>query len=365
MDILVFDMDGVLIRPEGYHRALHETVRLAGISTGNGSTDLDDKQVAQFEALGISSEWHSTALCMAVLALEKDAGLDRVFTQSNSGGLDLELLFQAIDAQPMHLSALERGVAAVELLAQKFDVPADPYRNMVARSESIDFSPTLNWFQELVLGSQEYSKIYKKQAQFQTESYLLSYDKSLLMANQSTKIMEWVAEPGHAAAIMTNRPSNGPAGFSGMPDAEMGAHLAGISDLPLVGKGEILWLADRTGQTVEQISKPAWKHAFLAVLAACGWKIQDGLNYFCRLPKDWEKSALQFLDGSTLCVFEDTPGGMVSAQEAANFLRDLGIRIEVKKIGIANEAAKQEALSAQKASVYADINTALASLDYF
>ena len=90
----------------------------------------------------------------------------------------------------------------------------------------------------------------------------------------------------------------------------------------------------------------------------------DG-NSLGLLSKDSEKSALQFLDGSTLCVFEDTPGGMVSAQEAANFLRDLGIRIEVKKIGIANEAAKQEALSAQKASVYADINTALASLDYF
>jgi hypothetical protein len=365
MRILIFDMDGVLIEPHGYHRALKETVRLAGIATGKGEVRLKDDQIAQFEAFGISSEWHSTALCMAVLALEKESGLNRVFTQSNSGGMNLELLFQAIDAQPMHLSALQRGVAAVELLAQKYDVPADPYRNMIARSESIEFSPTLNWFQELVLGSHQYSKIYQKAAQFQTESYLLRYDKSLLMDYQAKKIMEWVAEPGHAAAIMTNRPSNGPAGFSGMPDAEMGANLAGISDLSLVGKGEILWLADRTGQTVEQISKPAWKHAFSAVLAASGLTIQDGLDYFCKLPKDWEKSGIQFLDGSTLCVFEDTPGGILSAQEAANFLHDQGIQVEVKKIGIANESAKQEALSAQKASVYADINMALESLDYF
>lgn len=365
MEILLFDMDGVLVNPQGYHRALHETVRLAGISTGCGPKELDGEQVARFEALGISSEWHSTALCMAVMALEKQAGLNGVFNPSNSGGLNLELLFQAIDDQPMNLSALQRGVAAVEFLAQKFEVPAEPYRNLVARSESIDYSPTLNWFQELVLGSQEYSNIYQKEAQFQTDSYLLCYDKPLIGVNQSKIIVEWVAEPGHAAAIMTNRPSKGPSGFSGMPDAEMGANLAGISDLPLVGKGEILWLADLTGQTVEEISKPAWKHAFSAILAACGWTMQDSLKYFCILPKDWEKPGLQFLDGSTFYVFEDTPGGMVSVQEAAKFLCDLGIQVEVKKIGITDDAAKQESLLAQKASIYTDINKALTSLDYF
>lgn len=74
MDILLFDMDGVLVNPRGYHRALHETVRLAGISTGIGAVDLEDEQVTQFEALGISSEWHSSALCMAVMVLEKQAG---------------------------------------------------------------------------------------------------------------------------------------------------------------------------------------------------------------------------------------------------------------------------------------------------
>jgi len=365
MDILIFDMDGVLISPQGYHRALQETVRLAGISTGNGPRDLDGEQVARFEALGISSEWHSTALCMAVMTLEKDVGLNHIFTQSNAGGLNLELLFQAIDAQPMHMSALQRGVEAVEFLAEKFDVPPEPYINLVARSERIDYSPTLNWFQELVLGSQEFSNIYQKQAQFQKKSYLLSYDKSLLDVNQSKKIMKWVVEPGHAAAIMTNRPSNGPSGFSGMPDAEIGAHFSGLSDLPLVGKGEILWLAEHTGQTVEEISKPAWKHAFSAILAACGWTMQECLQHFCTLPVDWEKSGLRFLDGSIVWVFEDTSGGMVSVQEAAKILYHQGIQVEVKKIGIASETTKQEALSAQGASVYADINNALASLDYF
>jgi len=42
MDILLFDMDGVLLKPLGYHRALKETVRLAGISSGYGEVLLAD-----------------------------------------------------------------------------------------------------------------------------------------------------------------------------------------------------------------------------------------------------------------------------------------------------------------------------------
>ncbi|UCD42996.1 MAG: hypothetical protein JSV69_05180, partial [Chloroflexota bacterium] len=67
MDILLFDMDGVLIKPLAYHRALQETVRLAGIATGFGEVLLSEDQIADFEAIGISSEWHSSALCMAVM----------------------------------------------------------------------------------------------------------------------------------------------------------------------------------------------------------------------------------------------------------------------------------------------------------
>ena len=42
MNIFLFDTDGVLVKPKGYHRALQETVRLAGISTGFGEVLLDD-----------------------------------------------------------------------------------------------------------------------------------------------------------------------------------------------------------------------------------------------------------------------------------------------------------------------------------
>ena len=43
MRILIFDMDGVLIEPHGYHRALKETVRLAGIATKGVLMSTKDK----------------------------------------------------------------------------------------------------------------------------------------------------------------------------------------------------------------------------------------------------------------------------------------------------------------------------------
>jgi hypothetical protein len=365
MDILVFDMDGVLVRPVGYHRALQDTVRLAGNSSGIGPVALKKDQVTRFEALGISSEWHSTALCMAAMVLEKQTGWTGLFWQSNSDQLMLDSLFEALADQPVHVSALHRGVAAIESLAEKYAVPADPSRNLIANSESIDLSPTLNWFQEMVLGSRSYAEIYQKKSQLQVESYLQHHDKALLSDLYAEKLKRWAAEPGNAAVIMTSRPSQGPSGFFGMPDAELGALLVGLNDLPLVGKGELIWLAHTTGIAVELIQKPSWKHSLAALLAACGKKLENHQRYFNAVPAGSGLPGLQILHNSTITVFEDTPGGIISMQETANLLGDQGIRVRVEKIGIAAEPAKKAALLEQDARVYADINQALASLDDF
>lgn len=365
MDILLFDMDGVLVNPRGYHRALHETVRLAGISAGIGAVDLEDEQVTQFEALGISSEWHSSALCMAVMVLEKQAGFAHLNNPPQPVQLNLESLFEALSFQPMQNSALHRGVAAIEMLAEKFDVAVDPARKLVAESESIQYSPTLNCFQELILGSQNYSSIYQKESQFKIESYLDLYDVSLLRESESAKIMNWVAESGHGAAIMTNRPSKGPSEFSGMPDSEMGANLVSLAFLPLVGKGDLLWFSAQTGLPVEHFAKPTWRHAMAAILAACGWPVEECLKFVGKQLSEWECPRLQFLQDSKVSVFEDTPGGLVSVQKSAKLLGDIGIQVKVQNIGIAENPAKRNALFSQDASVYADINQALASLGNF
>lgn len=365
MDILLFDMDGVLVKPWGYHRALKETVRLASIATGFGEVQLGDDQIAQFEALGISSEWHSSALCMAVMLLNIQAGMVRKNENSQSNGLNLADLFEAIAVQPMRNSAIHRGQAAVEQLAIEYNVPVDLVVDSISESESIQSSPTLNWFQELILGSENYAKIYQKKPQFQVSSYLNLYDEPQLDESKADKILMWAEGSDHGAAIMTNRPSHGPSNFAGMPDAEMGSRLVGLAALPVVGKGELLWLAAHTGQKVENISKPVWKHAMAAILVASGLPEEESLKFICEKPEDWDNSTIMKLHNSRVTVFEDTPSGFLAAQEASELLNNLDIKVEVKKIGITGELDKQAALSAQSATVYPDINQALANLNDF
>jgi phosphoglycolate phosphatase-like HAD superfamily hydrolase len=365
MNILIFDMDGVLLKPQGYHRALRETVRLAGIATGFGEVLLSDEHIARFEALGISSEWHSSALCMAVMELQKQDGEFGGKHLSQPVELKLEELFGGIAAQPLQEPALKRGLVAVEQLALKYGLTAEPAVELMANSESIHHSPTMNWFQELILGSELFKTSYQKEPQFQQESYLLLYDQRRISEPTAEKLLRWAEQSEYGAAIMTNRPSSGPPGFKGEPDAEMGTALVGLASLPLIGFGEITWLAEATGCDVGVLSKPGWPHALAAILVASGWSLEESLGYVREEISAPSRDELTHLQDSTVTVFEDTPGGLVAVQEAGELLNKKGLRVEVRKVGIAEDETKQTALLTRGADVYPDINQALADVDSF
>lgn len=365
MNLLIFDMDGVLLRPRGYHQALKETVRMAGISAGIGEVALADEQIAQFEALGISSEWHSSALCMAVMTLQKQKNSASENEPSQPVILDLKDLFKAIAAQPMRNPAINRGVVAIERLADEYGLPSFSARELVEKSESIQHSPTTNWFQELILGSDAYTNTYQKKAHFQTGSYLMLFDEKLIKGCLAENVVEWAAQKDCGAAIMTNRPSRGLPGFQGAPDAEMGASLVGFETMPLVGYGEVSCLAEYAHREIAEISKPGWGHALATILAASGWSLEASLVFVSQALNLQQWDGLDHLQNSTITVFEDTPGGLVAVQEASALLNKSGLNIEVQKIGIAENPVKQSALSAQGAAVFPDITMALASLDNF
>jgi hypothetical protein len=363
MDLLIFDMDGVLVKPRGYHKALKETVRLAGVAVGFGEAELTDEQISRFEALGISSEWHSSALCMAYmqgLIQKPGAGSTEPFQV-----LDLETLFEALAAQPMQYSALQRGEMAIKWLAAGNGFQAHQTVRLITESESIQSSPTLNWFQELILGSENFKDIYQKEPQFSIRSYLEQHDLPLIGKQAAQRVLDLAEKPDYGAVVMTNRPSLGPFCSSGMPDATLGSRLVRLESMPVVGKGEILWLADQTGLSVEEIAKPSWRHAMISILVAGGNRVDDGLHYIWKRKADWDHLPLEYLSGSRITVFEDTPGGLVSVQEATKLMNDAGITVEVQLIGIADGGAKHLTLEAQGAAVFPDINQALASLDYF
>jgi hypothetical protein len=365
MDLLIFDMDGVLLKPNGYHRALKETVRQAGISTGFGEVILSDKQIAQFESAGVSSEWHSSALCMAFMELESQKKNSENEKQSRQVELNLKKLFTAISAKPLHESTISRGMKAIQELAAASNCKSDQACFLVGQSESIRRSPTMRWFQELVLGSERFTRTYNMKSQFETESYLELYDEPLLYESLSDRILQWIRKPGHGASIMTRRPSKGTPGSIDATDAEIGAQLVGLERLPIAGYGEMYWIAEQTGLDVGDLAKPAWEHALVAVLLACGWPLERALANVGISSEKWELSTLQDLNNSNITVFEDTPGGMIAVQKVDNRFKDIGLQVNVRKIGIAKELSKRSALTGQGAIVFPDINQALLNIDNF
>ena len=358
MEVLIFDMDGVLLEPLGYHHALRETVRLAGKDSGFGDVYLSAAQIARFEALGISSEWHSSALCLAWMTLQKEYAPD-------SRVLDWDRLVAAFQRQPQSDSPILRGAAALSQVAQEQDVCADRAVTLMKECESIQESPTFNWFQELVLGSAVFTRIYGKAGQLNTESYLQKYDRRLLAPDLARKVLDWARRPGRGGAIMTSRPSaglGGPQGFAQEPDGQMGAELVGLGELPLIGNGEMRWLAEKLGVTVAEVKKPAAAHALAALLAAGGWTLEDGLDYLTKGLNAMQREDLNWLDGSTVTVVEDTISGLLAMRAAVDILEKLGLRIAVQNVGVATDAAKVMALEEMGAVVYPDVNLALDDL---
>ena len=69
LEILLFDMDGVLLVPAGYHKALQETVRRVGHALGYKEAEVSPAAIAEFEAAGATSEWDSSAMCAALLLM--------------------------------------------------------------------------------------------------------------------------------------------------------------------------------------------------------------------------------------------------------------------------------------------------------
>ena len=167
--------------------------------------------------------------------------------------------------------------------------------------------------------------------------------------------------PNHAAAVITSRPSCAPAGIFATPEAELGAELVGLKDIPIVGWGGITWLAQQRQADQQKYVKPSPVHALAAMRVALGDKEETALMEAANLAEAGQSEpAWQRLDGSQVSVFEDTPAGIISLQSAREILEKLGIQIRPSYFGIAKKAVKRDALLASSAEVFPTLAQALA-----
>ncbi|MCB2178375.1 hypothetical protein KQH61_00490 [bacterium] len=351
-------MDGVLLEAQGYHRALQETVRLAGEALSLEDIRLSQAHINRFESLGISSEWHSSALCMAFLKIQLLSGV-------NKPTLDLESLFIELEHQPLALPAVDRGRSAIKRLCEDHNIDPTNMVSIIANSEDMDNSITMQWFQELVLGTESYQKRYNKQGRFNTQSYLKMFDNPLISPKNAEMITHWVNSNNGQAAIMTNRPSIGPKKHFGSPEAELGLDLVKLDSLSLTGYGEISWLAENIRVTPATLVKPNPTHALAAIAGSFHIEEEESLRISTLDPAQWPDDLLTKLHKGSISVIEDTPAGLVSVLNAGEALMKAGVEVDVRPLGIAKERTKQAALEAYGAQVFPEINAALSALDYF
>jgi len=281
-----------------------------------------------------------------------------------SPALSLEELFIALQEQPLELPAIERGLAAIELLCERHQVDSRLIVPTIVDCEDIDRSLTMQWFQELVLGSQAYQENYNKPGSFNSKSYLQMYDIPLLSPQNAEQITLQVDVSRVGAAIMTNRPSSGPPGFSGSPEAELGLELVQLSRIPLTGYGDISWLAESILAEPGTLVKPNPTHGLAAILGSLHLEKTKSLQLSLTDPVQWPREISELLHGGTISVFEDTLGGLASVINAGQILNNAGIVVDIRALGVTKEKTKKTALESRGAKVFPDINAALFSLDH-
>ncbi len=171
-------------------------------------------------------------------------------------------------------------------------------RSILHTARSAGGSLTHCTFQELVLGSEVYSQTYQLPAVLNAQSYLQLYDLPLLQPESIASIRRWLEAPAQMAAIFTSRPSQALPGVFSTPEAEMGAALVGLENLPIIGLGSLLWLSQRRQAGPQAFVKPSPVHVLSALLLALGYPPQTCL----------EEAAALALDGTASPIWKDLEG---------------------------------------------------------
>jgi hypothetical protein len=228
-------------------------------------------------------------------------------------------------------------------------IPIDLRVNILSQSRNVNFSQTMRLFQHYSLGSRVFSETYELPAEVETESFLLTHDRS----NINDAIRAKLLQPDIHLAGLTARPSAPPrevsdSHFGYAPEAEIALELAGLADIPLIAFGKLEYLAAQRGLDAGALIKPSPVHALAATAAALTGDEWTGLQsagdwfqtgqlkgVFADLPRTFE-----------LFVVEDTLGGIRSTRSAGEILRQSGFDVTVHALGLTSgSVSKVEAFS--------------------
>jgi hypothetical protein len=363
--ILLFDMDGVLLRPGGYHTALQKSIASIGAALGAPNTTITADQIARFEALSVSNEWDSLAIGAALTLLHlwpidpavRLDGFIPLEAPLSEGVPDFDGFldrFRPQNPEPC-LDAL------ADLLGDHPELDEGQKQHLtdiLTHPREMGPSLTLPVFQEAVLGSETFSQTFDLPRQLHTDGFLQTHDRPNMTAKHHAALLNWLSAPEHAAGILTNRPNTCPPGSLSSPEAEIGAACVQLTGLPLMGSGLLTWYArvrrDLPGYTY---LKPNPVHALSLLGLILGWETETALSRAAFLAGGEANGApWRDLDGAHIVVFEDSAKGLKSGRAAQACLAAAGVNVSLECIGLTTHPEKHAALDPVADRIVPDIN---------
>lgn len=363
--IILFDMDGVLLKSGGYRKALRASVRRTAVALGAPNVDLSEQQISQFEALHITNEWDSLAICAALLLVE--VWKKNPAARLNGASASPHLLLIESSLFDRFLSSIPLQGSFPGEFAYEWIIRGHPWideeqqqhlKKILFHCRDIYQSPTLPAHQESVLGSDLYYKTYGLEPQTKSDGFLFTDDIPILSSENHDKFCEWLSKAENYAGIMTNRPSRSPKGHISPPEAEIGVNLIKFDDLPVLATGLLTWYA-REKCDYQSISflKPHPVHTLGLLQMILGNKDVSAVDLAVAAWKqignteDWD-----FYHGSKIWVFEDSVNGLQSVHSACNILNQLGIEVESVLIGVTTDPIKRNAMTGIADTIVSSIN---------
>jgi hypothetical protein len=379
MNLWLFDIDGVLIRPGGYRAALKKTVEYFSVLFSLGPHTLTDADIDIFESFGITSEWDSGAICTAAQLLHIwKAGGDL----PPGPGIDEDTEFPSAPApmKTFDFGAVAREVGALnaeggypsDTALQIFldegrkAWPVNPglsrldgwLRLFLEETRNFDRSPTIRVFQAFALGTEAYQETYGIDPPLESESLLAELDVPNIGTSGLGTIRDLTECGKIGASVFTSRPTRPTGLYNSRPDnspeAEIPLQTLGL-DLPLAGYGQMRWLADLHGQRTDAYLKPSPVHAIACIGLAVGIPEQDALEGAWSIAEEDGVPAvfdpLRY-EVNPITLFEDTPTGIRSLQQATRILEKSGFQFDLQLIGISGSPEKKRVLEGFGARIF-------------
>ncbi|HEY4689946.1 MAG TPA: hypothetical protein VIK33_11585 [Anaerolineae bacterium] len=392
MNILLFDIDGVLVDDRGYRAGVAATVNHFCRLMGQGDLAPDAEAIEVFHAHGYTNEWDICPLAIgsiiaSALRANPDlpltpAPLNEVLAQFRPvriAPIDYREWVSATRDRPGRpseraLAMLNDAVADLPLSGSARPAVASAFVQLLTDPYDFPNAPVTQVFQEYTLGSSLFEEVYRTRPHFELTSLLYDEDRSALSPSGNALLRELV-KGGACVCVYTARPSlppsdtidwavegiRVPAGFP--PEAELAMILVDLNNLPLIAMGRMQWLAARVGSKVEYLTKPAPVQALAAIFAAVLRGESEALRAAYRVVSEGDSTSMPIAlwrEPAEVWLVEDAVLGIHAAIGAVDLLRKRGVSARLHTLGIATGGPKAEALADLCEAILPNVNEAIA-----